>query len=339
MAKTRKLLMVLLCAMAGCTRLNGVSNCECQDPESGCPGSPILIDLMGDGIHLTTAVTGVDFALVPGMLRRWAWTQAGSDDAWIALDRNGNGIIDDGSELFGDHTEQPPGDSPNGFSALAVFDDDHNGAIDQNDSVWTRLRLWTDADHDGISQPDELVPLSQHGIHGISLAYSASPLIDDAGNMFKFSAGVDADAPVGMTAYDVWLRSTTLRTTQYTCWAWGYFHDNTGNDPCYRPYVLGDPIATDGDGHLARLVARAATSTSQSTARVVAIDRMVGAVNPRFSCGLDTFCCQFANYPSPDYFRPPSETVYGGGWYKTWCESYDDGGGGSGGGGGAGSCY
>ena len=72
------------------------------------PGSPIIIDVAGRGFHLTDAAGGVLFDIdADGTKEKIAWTQATSSNAFLVLDRNHNGTIDDGSELFGNFTPQP----------------------------------------------------------------------------------------------------------------------------------------------------------------------------------------------------------------------------------------
>lgn len=94
--------------------------------EPYCPTTPIIIDAKNEGFHLTSMQGGVKFTF-NGTLLQTSWTNPSYSNAWLALDRNGNGKIDDASELFSEFTPQPPSANPNGYKALAVFDDPRNG--------------------------------------------------------------------------------------------------------------------------------------------------------------------------------------------------------------------
>lgn len=205
-----------------CTRSNAFQNrcasptgydsdfCNCPD---GIDTSPIVIDVYGTGFFMTDAIGGVPFDIlndnVPVQL---SWTAPGSSNAFLALDRNANGTIDSGAELFGNITPQRPSTDANGFKALAEYDKpdnggNDNGRIDRRDAVFNQLRLWQDVNHNGLSEPSELSPLGKF-ISTIDLAYKESKRTDENGNRFRYRAKVYdlAGQQAGRWAWDVFFK-------------------------------------------------------------------------------------------------------------------------------------
>jgi len=190
-----------------------------QCDESGCYAnqSPIIFNLSSGSFELTSIAEGVNFDLgAVGTPSPTSWTAPGSGLAFLCRDRNHNGQIDSGRELFGDRTPMHSGaDAPNGFVALAEFDTEaaggnNNGYIDPGDRIWTSLLLWEDRNHDGRSQPEELRTLSEAGLTAISLDYKLDQRRDRYGNQFRYRAFAIGTDSIGVrahyTIYDVLLQ-------------------------------------------------------------------------------------------------------------------------------------
>lgn len=130
---------------------------------------PLVLSLEATNVELTSQEDGVDFDLdADGTPERVAWTIAGRQDAFLAVDENHNGQIDDGSELVGAGISGPP----NGFDYLNAYDgwttrpsrgsrkSQAKGFIGRGDFIFNHLILWTDLNHNGISEEDELQSLA-----------------------------------------------------------------------------------------------------------------------------------------------------------------------------------
>lgn len=193
----------------------GCDNTNPDEPDPNCQThgpSPIVLDLSGRGFFLTGAKDGVLFDITgTGHPIQISWTAPGADNGFLCLP-DGDGKCDDGKDLFGNFTPQPPSDHPNGFAALAVYDLPQNGGngdgvIDSRDAIFAGLRIWVDENHDGICQPNELHTLPSLGVNSISLDYHLSPRVDQFGNRFRYRSRMNPDYPdqsqVGRIAYDV----------------------------------------------------------------------------------------------------------------------------------------
>ena len=136
----------------------------------GAKVDPLILDLNKDGFDIETKKFGAHFDLnCDGFAEKINWTRK---DAILALDKNHNGLIDDGGEVFGDfHLLADGSKAKNGFEALAQYDTNGDGVIDENDEIFDQLRLWVDENGDGVSDQGELKSLKDMNIKAINLDY------------------------------------------------------------------------------------------------------------------------------------------------------------------------
>ena len=185
-------------------------------PEEPDESTPIILDMDGRGLELTGLDEPVVFDLTAdGIPDRVSWTRRDGDEAFLVFDRNRNGRIDDGSELFGSRSPLVDGAlAEHGFVALTEYDlrpfgGNENGRIDAGDKMFARLMLWNDRDRNGVSDRKELRTLRQAGVVSLSLDYKVDGRQDRHGNKFV----VNGEAMVRVRGYqqtrtmsDVYLR-------------------------------------------------------------------------------------------------------------------------------------
>lgn len=223
---------------------------DCQPPESDPDGdggdgdgggsgspdafaSPLVLDLDGDGLDLTLLERSVAFFDIDsdGIRERTSWVSA--DDGLLVLDRNGNGLIDSGQELFGygetvSGGSRAPGDDvfggffdpqvvdisgPNdleldfrsGFEVLSDLDTNNDLVIDASDIQFNELRVWRDLNQDGVSQEEELFSLPEVGVLSISLE-GQSVFLEDTGNLITDTSTYQTTDGQAREVSDVWFR-------------------------------------------------------------------------------------------------------------------------------------
>ena len=126
--------------------------------------SPLIIDLDGDGIETTTVEAGVHFDHDNnGFAEKTGWV--GKDDGLLVRDINGNGEIDNGTELFGNNSVLSSGEkAANGFEALKDLDSNGDGVFNAEDNAWSEVKIWQDANSNGKVDSNELLTLEQANI-------------------------------------------------------------------------------------------------------------------------------------------------------------------------------
>ena len=170
--------------MGDSSRFWGAYNGDFEDSQKATlPVDPIIFDLNHDGIFSSSIENGVFFDYEgDGFAEKTAWMSEG--DGMLVRDINGNGIIDDGSELFGDRTLLSNGKlASSGFEALSDLDSNKDGIINELDETYSELKVWIDKNRDGISQNDELFSLKELGIKEIILSDENVTKVDENNNL------------------------------------------------------------------------------------------------------------------------------------------------------------
>jgi hypothetical protein len=194
-----------------------------QDEKPRHAATPLVLDLNGDGVQTTTVDQGALFDVAnTGALARTAWVNA--SDGLLVRDINHDGVINNGAELFGNGTLLAEGShAANGFDALAQLDANHDGKIDAEDAVFAELKVWRDANGDGVSQATELHSLQDLGIASFNLSATANNTGDNGNLHGLVSSYTSTDGSVHELA-DVWFQQGAQFTLDTSADGWNYLH-------------------------------------------------------------------------------------------------------------------
>ncbi|HEB6950045.1 TPA: hypothetical protein R0445_004666, partial [Salmonella enterica subsp. enterica serovar Hvittingfoss] len=175
---------------------------------------PIVIDLNGDGVKTISKSAGLVFDHDGNFFaENTGWVSP--EDGLLVLDKDHDGKIGSGNELFGSNTILNNGQkATNGYEALREYDENHDGVIDKNDSIWSQLKIWQDKNSNATVEDGEILSLDQLNIAGIKLNYQNINNTDSEGNAhLQQGEVVYKDGHTG-TAEDIGL-DTDKGKTQY----------------------------------------------------------------------------------------------------------------------------
>ncbi|WP_181040338.1 calcium-binding protein [Desulfobulbus oralis] len=231
---------------------------------------PIVLDLDGDGVETLGQDAGVFFDHDGnGFAQLSGWVAP--DDGLLVWDRNGNGQIDDGSELFGNNSLLENGQkAANGFAALAELDKNKDGVLDASDAAFAALRVWRDKNSDGQVGEGELLTLDELGIQSLCTSYTVQQVVDANGNALRQQGSFTyVNGSTGQMG-DVWFAEDTARTlpTELV---------EVPEEIAALPdvmafgnvYSLHQAMARDGSGALKSLVERFAAETDVAARQAI----------------------------------------------------------------------
>ena len=161
-------------------------------PQSAPPSPPpsamfISVDPKLDSLRLTSPAAGVSFDIdVDGDLEQVAWTEPGAAVALLAIDRDGDGRITTGAELFGSFSVLRAGNGPNALiETFKATGGPLSGAVQSGHKLYQQLLLWVDKNHNGISEGSELRPLKE-AFTALGLGFVRQHRLDQHGNLFRY---------------------------------------------------------------------------------------------------------------------------------------------------------
>jgi hypothetical protein len=159
----------------------------------GLSVTPLMLDLNGDGIHTVGLSAGIVFDVdADGQRNRTGWVDG--NDGLLVLDLNQDGVINDGRELFGNGTALLDGTKAmDGYGALGQYDLNKDMKIDANDAIFTELKLWVDANTDGVTDAGELMSLSSYGVASLGLDALSTSRSEHGNNVILESSWTDKD--------------------------------------------------------------------------------------------------------------------------------------------------
>jgi len=205
--------------------------------------TPLVLDLNGDGVKTLSITNGIKFDLnANGLSETVGWVSP--QDGLLAVDLNSDGLINDGSELFGSSTVLENGNkASNGFEALAGFDSNKDGHVDLNDEKFNNLMVWTDANSDGKSESAELKSLLDLGINSISLVVAETNSVDN-GNQVKLASTYDTNNVHNNQIVDVWFKSSEAELANSVTELTNLIHSNEASTFAETEQKISDSSST-----------------------------------------------------------------------------------------------
>ena len=176
--------------------------------------SPLALDLDGDGVETVSLTNGIYFDHnADGLAESTGWI--GKDDGLLVWDKNNNGQIDSGQELFGNNSVLLSGQTAtDGFQALTELDINHDGQVNFQDDGFAQLKVWRDLNQDGVVQNGELSELSEVGVVSLKTGYSSSNVVDGNGNSHQQVGEYTKQDGTAASLEDIWFKSDPTATLE-----------------------------------------------------------------------------------------------------------------------------